>query len=50
MSYDAQLLSYIAMYGDDGADGPHTVLNIKTLQELKFDIFNDDQKKDNISK
>jgi len=40
------LLQYINKFGDDGADGPKTLLSVKTLQELKFDLFNDDQKKD----
>lgn len=39
-------MQYIGKYGDDGPDGPKTLLNLKTLQELKFDIFTDDQKKD----
>ena len=39
-------MKYISMYGDDGPDGPHTLLNMKTLQEYKYDLFNDDQKKD----
>jgi hypothetical protein len=24
----------------------HTALSVKTMQELKYDLFNDDQKKD----
>jgi hypothetical protein len=39
-------MKYISKYGDDGPDGRHTLLNIKTLQEYKYDLFNDDQKKD----
>ena len=40
------MLKYIAKYGDDGPDGKNTLLSVKALQELKFDLFTSDQKKD----
>ena len=41
-----KMLKYISLYGDDGPEGPKTLINVKTLQELKYDIFNEDQKAD----
>jgi hypothetical protein len=34
------------MYGDDGPDGPRTVLNTKVFMEFKYDLFNWYQKHD----
>jgi len=44
-SFDA-LLAYIDFYGDDGPDGPKTVVNSKVFQEFKYDLFNYYQKHD----
>ena len=41
-----ELLGYVARFGDDGPEGPKTVVNIKTFQEFKFDRFNEDQAED----
>jgi hypothetical protein len=36
--YD-ELLEYVAQYGDDGPDGPNTVVNIETFAEFKYARF-----------
>jgi len=41
-----KFISYIRKFGDDGIDGPKTVLNLKTLQEYKFDVYNAFQQED----
>lgn len=41
-----ELLGYVARYGDDGPEGPKTVVNIKAFQEFKYNRFNEDQAED----
>lgn len=43
-----QFNEYLAKYGDDGPEGPKTVVNVKTFQEFKYDRFVDDQKEDKV--
>lgn len=45
-SSSRQLLNYVGMYGDDGPEGPKTLINVKVMQELKYELFNDFQAAD----
>lgn len=41
-----EFLEYVKKYGDDGPEGPKTVVNVKAFQEFKYDRFVEDQAED----